>query len=267
MREKEKEKGKDEAPEKEAAETPDTQPLLDLLDAPIKKLIRTAKQRGYVTHDQVRSLAEEVNSEQIEDVLAMCSAMGVNVAETEEAADEDEKEREEADDEAESEGCDLVEVAQKVPAKSDAKEPVERTDDPVRMYFRAMGSIQLLSRQGEIAVAKRIEAGHEAMIAGLCESLLTFQASSSGATSSTKERSSCATSSTSKPPMPAPTPRRCRSRSGPTASRLRLHPARRSRARRRRRRRRGRHPVQAGVRRCWRGRGGQARGGRRSRVR
>ncbi len=172
----EKEKEKDEAREKPSVGTPDTQPLLDLSDAAIKKLIRIAKQRGYVTHEQVGSLAEEVNSEQIENVLAMFSEMGINVVETEETADQDETEREEASDGAEAAGGDLVEVAQRVPTKSDGKEPADRTDDPVRMYLRAMGSIQLLSRQGEIVIAKRIEAGREAMIAGLCESPLTFQA-------------------------------------------------------------------------------------------
>src|SRR5438445_3812888 len=174
-----KEKEKDEAPEKEASETPDTPlPLLDLSDAAVKKLIRTAKKRGYVTHDQINSVlpSEEVNSEQIEDVLAMFSEMGVNVVETEEATEEEGGEREEAEEEAESEGGELVEVQQKVPAKSEAKEPIARTDDPVRMYLREMGSVELLSREGEIAIAKRIEAGREAMIAGLCESPLTFQA-------------------------------------------------------------------------------------------
>jgi RNA polymerase primary sigma factor len=173
-----KEKEKEEAPEKEAAETPDTPlPLLDLSDAAVKKLIRTAKKRGYVTHDQINSVlpSEEVNSEQIEDVLAMFSEMGVNVVETEEASEE-EGEREEAEEEPETESGELVEVQQKVPAKSEAKEPAERTDDPVRMYLREMGSVELLSREGEIAIAKRIEAGREAMIAGLCESPLTFQA-------------------------------------------------------------------------------------------
>jgi RNA polymerase primary sigma factor len=164
------------APEQEAAETPETPlPLLDLSDAAVKKLIRSAKKRGYVTHDQIKSLSEEVNSEQIEDVLAMLSEMGVNVLETTEAAP-DEGEREEADDEPEPEGGELVEAQQKVPAKSEAKEPAERTDDPVGMYLRTMRSIELLSRAGEIAIAKRIEAGREAMIAGLCESPLTFQA-------------------------------------------------------------------------------------------
>ena len=106
----------------------------------------------------------------------MFSEMGVNVVETEEASEEGEEPREEADEEAESESGELVEVQQKVPAKSEAKEPTERTDDPVRMYLREMGSVELLSREGEIAIAKRIEAGREAMIAGLCESPLTFQA-------------------------------------------------------------------------------------------
>jgi RNA polymerase primary sigma factor len=174
-----KEKEKEEAPEKEAPEAPDTPlPLLDLSDAAVKKLIRSAKKRGYVTHDQINSVlpSEEVNSEQIEDVLAMFSEMGVNVVETEETSEEGEESREEADEEGESEGGELVEVQQKVPAKSETKEPTERTDDPVRMYLREMGSVELLSREGEIAIAKRIEAGREAMIAGLCESPLTFQA-------------------------------------------------------------------------------------------
>jgi RNA polymerase primary sigma factor len=175
---KEKEKEKEESPEKEIAEAPDTPlPLLDLSDAAVKKLIRTAKKRGYVTHDQINSVlpSEEVNSEQIEDVLAMFSEMGVNVVETEEPSD-DEEQREEPEEEAEAESSELVEVQRAVPAKTEAKEPTERTDDPVRMYLREMGSVELLSREGEIAIAKRIEAGREAMIAGLCESPLTFQA-------------------------------------------------------------------------------------------
>ena len=171
---KEKEKERDEAPPIGAAET--LLPLLDLSDAAVKRLIRIAKKRGYVTHDQVKSLSGELNSEQIEDGIAMFSKMGVNVVEHEEAADDDEKDREEADEEPEAEGGELVEVRQKVPAKSEAKELTDRTDDPVRMYLREMGSVELLSRAGEIAIAKRIEAGREAMIAGLCESPLTFQA-------------------------------------------------------------------------------------------
>jgi RNA polymerase primary sigma factor len=166
---------KDDLPEKES----DT-PLLDLSDAAVKKLIRSAKKRGYVTHEQINSVlsSEEVNSEQIEDVLAVFSEMGVNVVETEETSEEGEEAREEPDEEAESEseGGELVEVRPKVPAKVQAKEPTDRTDDPVRMYLREMGSVELLSREGEVAIAKRIEAGREAMIAGLCENPLTFQA-------------------------------------------------------------------------------------------
>src|SRR5262245_47962245 len=169
---------KEDVPEKETPETAPDSPLLDLSDAAVKKLIRSAKKCGYVTHDQINSVlsSEEVNSEQIEDVLAMFSEMGVNVVETEEPSEEGEEPRDEADEEAESESGELVEVQQKVPAKSETKEPTERTDDPVRMYLREMSSVELLSREGEIAIAKRIEAGREVMIAGLCESPLTFQA-------------------------------------------------------------------------------------------
>src|SRR5499433_1359621 len=165
-------------PEKEGPETLPDSPRLDLSDVAIKELIRSAKKRGYVTHDQINSVlpSEEINSEQIEDVLAMFSEMGVNVVETEEPSEDGEEPREEADEEAESESGELVEVQKKVPAKSEAKEPTERTDDPVRMYLREMRPVKLLSREGEIAIAKRIEAGCEAMIAGLCESPLTFQA-------------------------------------------------------------------------------------------
>jgi RNA polymerase primary sigma factor len=168
----------EETVEKEVPETP----LLDLSDAAVKELIRNAKKRGYVTHDQVNALlsSEEVKSEQIEDILAKLSEMGVNVIEAKEAElEEDEKEaatHDEPEEEAEGEN-ELVEIRQRsVPAKSGAKEPVERSDDPVRMYLREMGSVDLLSREGEIAIAKRFEAGREAMIAGLCESPLTFQA-------------------------------------------------------------------------------------------
>jgi RNA polymerase primary sigma factor len=168
---------KEPVPQGEDPTSPPDRPLLDPSDAAIKKLIRTAKKRGYVTHDQINSVlpSEEVNSEQIEDVLAMFSEMGVNVVESEEAS-EDEEQREEPEKEAESESSELVEVQRAVPAKSEATGPTERTDDPVRMYLREMGSVELLSREGEIAIAKRIEAGREAMIAGLCESPLTFQA-------------------------------------------------------------------------------------------
>ena len=164
-----------ETPEKEGAETPDAPlPVLDLSDAAVKKMIKQAKKRGYVTYEQLNAVmpSEEVTSEKIEDVLAMMNEMGINVVETEEADSEDAEDSEEE----ESEGGDLVEVAPKTPAKSETREPAERTDDPVRMYLREMGSVELLSREGEIAIAKRIEAGREAMIAGLCESPLSFQA-------------------------------------------------------------------------------------------
>jgi RNA polymerase primary sigma factor len=178
----------EETPEKllemEGPETLPDSPLLGLSDGAVRELVRYAKKRGYVTSDQINSvmLSEEVNSGQIEDVLAMFSEMDVNVIETEETSEEEEKprkegeERKEVDAEAESESGELIEVQQKVPAKSEAKEPTERTDDPVRMYLREMRPVRLLSREGEIAIAKRIEAGREAMIAGLCESPLTFQA-------------------------------------------------------------------------------------------
>ena len=169
---------KEAIPEREASETP----LLDLSDAAVKELIRSAKKRGYVTHDQINALlsSEEAKSEQIENILAKLSEMGVNVVETKESElEEDEKEtatREEPKEDAEGTN-ELVEIQQgSVTAKSGAKEPVERTDDPVRMYLREMGSVELLSREGEIAIAKRMEASREAMIAGLCESPLTFQA-------------------------------------------------------------------------------------------
>src|SRR5436190_20556715 len=171
-------KGKDEAPEKDAPETPDS-PLLDLSDAAVRKMIKLAKKRGYVTYEALNAVlpSEEVTSEQIEDILAMLNEMGINVVEQEEAETEEgqtEEAREEPEED-EPEG-ELVEVQHKTPAKAEKSEPAERTDDPVRMYLREMGSVELLSREGEIAIAKRIEAGREAMIAGLCESPLTFQA-------------------------------------------------------------------------------------------
>jgi RNA polymerase primary sigma factor len=163
---------KEEMLEKEGSEIP-----LNLSDAAVKQMIRNAKTHGYVTHDQITALLslEEVKSEQIEDILAKLSEMGINVVETKEAESEEEAAtHEDLEEGGENE---LVEIQQRpLPVKSGAKEPIERTDDPVRMYLREMGSVELLSREGEIAVAKRIEAGREAMIAGLCESPLTFQA-------------------------------------------------------------------------------------------
>jgi RNA polymerase primary sigma factor len=169
---------KDEAPEKETPETPDS-PLLDLSDAAVRKMIKLAKKRGYVTYENLNAVlpSEEVTSEQIEDILAMLNEMGINVVEQEEAeAEENPAEEPREEPEEEEPDGELVEVARTTPAKAEKAEPAERTDDPVRMYLREMGSVELLSREGEIAIAKRIEAGREAMIAGLCESPLTFQA-------------------------------------------------------------------------------------------
>ena len=162
---------------KESRETP----VLDLSDAAVKELVRIAEKRGYIAHDQINALlsSEEINSEQIENILANFSEMGINVVETKEPRLEEEVTAgEEPDEKEETEGeNELVAIQQHaVPAKSEAKAPAERTDDPVRMYLREMALVELLSREGEIAIAKRIEAGREAMIASLCESPLTFQA-------------------------------------------------------------------------------------------
>ena len=158
--------------------TPQDGPLLDLSDAAVKKMIKEAKKRGYVTMDALNAVlpSEEVTSEQIEDTMSMLSDMGINVVESD---DQEEAEGEGADEEEQdgAEGRELMEPGSTAVAKKTGKrEPTDRTDDPVRMYLREMGSVELLSREGEIAIAKRIEAGREAMIAGLCESPLTFQA-------------------------------------------------------------------------------------------
>src|SRR3954452_4005405 len=158
-------------------------PLLDLTDQSVRKMIKAAKKRGYVTYDELNEVlpSEEFSSEQIEDVLGQLSEMGINVVEAEEAEEgrTAAADGEAAGDEDEPEGGEIAEAAPAravVVRETTAKEPTDRTDDPVRMYLREMGSVELLSREGEIAIAKRIEAGREAMIAGLCESPLTFQA-------------------------------------------------------------------------------------------
>ena len=168
---------KDGVPETEGPGTAPDSPLLDLADGAVKKLIRSAKKRGYVTNEQINAVlpSDEANSEQIEDLLSMFNDMGVNVVENEEAESKEDGASEEPEEEPESDN-ELVPTQPKLPAKIDAKLPADRTDDPVRMYLREMGTVDLLSREGEIAIAKRIEAGREAMIAGLCESPLTFQA-------------------------------------------------------------------------------------------
>src|SRR6218665_1832159 len=153
-------------------------PLLDLSDDAVKKMIKAAKKRGYVTMDELNSVlpSEEVTSEQIEDTMAMLSDMGINVIEDEDAEEAAPGEDDGGDDDNESEGGELAPSSGTALAAAKKKEPTDRTDDPVRMYLREMGSVELLSREGEIAIAKRIEAGRETMIAGLCESPLTFQA-------------------------------------------------------------------------------------------
>ncbi|HEY7842571.1 MAG TPA: RNA polymerase sigma factor RpoD, partial [Bradyrhizobium sp.] len=159
-------------PEKDSPDAPS--PLLDLSDAAVKKMIKQAKKRGFVTFDQLNEVlpSDQTSPEQIEDIMSMLSDMGINVTEADEADAEDDKD-EGGDDDNDNE---LVEVTQKAVTEVKKSEPGERTDDPVRMYLREMGTVELLSREGEIAIAKRIEAGREAMIAGLCESPLTFQA-------------------------------------------------------------------------------------------
>ncbi|AGF74735.1 RNA polymerase sigma factor RpoD [Bartonella australis AUST/NH1] len=148
-------------------------PLLDFSDDAIKKMIKLAKKNGYVTMDELNAVlpSDEVTSEQIEDTLAMFSEMGINVVD-----DEDEIESEHYEEEIIIEGGDLVGATSRAVATVSKREATDRTDDPVRMYLREMGAVELLSREGEIAIAKRIEAGRETMIAGLCESPLTFQA-------------------------------------------------------------------------------------------
>ncbi|MBD3765838.1 MAG: sigma-70 family RNA polymerase sigma factor, partial [Rhodobacterales bacterium] len=141
---------------------------LDMSQAAIKKMIADARERGYITYDQLNAALppEQVSSEQIEDVMAMLSEMGINVIDEEEA------------EEGEAPAGELVETStsREVALAGPQTETLDRTDDPVRMYLREMGSVELLSREGEIAIAKRIEAGRNTMIAGLCESPLTFQA-------------------------------------------------------------------------------------------
>src|ERR1700677_3036492 len=171
LKDKEKDDKAADAPEKDSPDAPS--PLLDLSDAAVKKMIKQAKKRGFVTFDQLNEVlpSDTTSPEQIEDIMSMLSDMGINVSEADDAENEDDKD--DSEDETDNE---LVEVTQKAVTEVKKSEPGERTDDPVRMYLREMGTVELLSREGEIAIAKRIEAGREAMIAGLCESPLTFQA-------------------------------------------------------------------------------------------
>ncbi len=163
------------APEAQAGDSADS-PILDLSDAAVKRMIKLAKARGYVTLDELNAVlpSEETSPEQIEDIMAMLNEMGINVVESEE-----ETENLAAKVEAEAEGESTETALIKVEA---AKTPADRTDDPVRMYLREMGQVELLSREGEIAIAKRIEAGREAMIAGSAKARSPSRPSSSGAT-------------------------------------------------------------------------------------
>lgn len=158
---------KAEVAQSEDKEAPDA-PLLDLNNAAVKKLIKTGKERGWITHDELNKVlpSEEFSSEQIEDTLSQLSEMGVRVID----ADED-AETEDAVPATTGAGGAVVAMQ-----GGNTKEGQDRTDDPVRMYLREMGAVELLTREGEIAIAKRIEAGRDAMIRGLCESPLTFEA-------------------------------------------------------------------------------------------
>ena len=147
----------------------DPEDTLDMSQAAVKKMIGDARERGYITYDQLNQVLppDQVSSEQIEDVMSMLSEMGINIIENDEAEEEDAKG---------STDLATTDNAREVTLATSTAEKLDRTDDPVRMYLREMGSVELLSREGEIAIAKRIEAGRNTMILGLCESPLTFQA-------------------------------------------------------------------------------------------
>ncbi|HEX3677738.1 MAG TPA: RNA polymerase sigma factor RpoD [Sphingomicrobium sp.] len=167
---------KNEATEVDTAEAGDA-PLIDLNDAQVKKLIARAKKRGFLTYDELNEALpqDQMSSEQIEDVMSALNDMGVQIVESEDRGDEDEEEDSQPEASTEDE-VDPLDDGGPRPAAATKKEPTDRTDDPVRMYLREMGAVELLSREGEIAIAKRIEAGRDTMIWGLCESPITFNA-------------------------------------------------------------------------------------------
>src|SRR4051812_18360927 len=149
-------------------------PLLDLNDASVKKMMARAQKRGTVTIDEINAAIPADQNEMIEDIMSQLSERGVTVVENDEESgddDEDEKDEPQVEDEV-----DPLDDGGPRPAAAVKKEAVDRTDDPVRMYLREMGAVELLSREGEIAIAKRIEAGRDIMIWGLCESPITFNA-------------------------------------------------------------------------------------------
>ena len=163
---------------KGAGEDTDTgdAPLLDLNEASVKKLIARAKKRGYITYDELNDALpqDQMSSEQIEDIMSALNEMGVNIVENEEASEDGEDQRDDSDDDSADDSAE--DDGSPRPVTEKKKETVDRTDDPVRMYLREMGAVELLSREGEIAIAKRIEAGRDTMILGLCESPTTFNA-------------------------------------------------------------------------------------------
>src|SRR5215218_8072041 len=150
---------KNEAVETETQDSGDA-PLIDLNDVSIKKLIARAKKRGFITYDELNEALpqDQMSSEQIEDIMSAISEMGVNIVENAESDDDEEEEKEPEEE------IDPLDDAGPRPAIATKKEAVDRTDDPVRMYLREMGAVELLSREGEIAIAKRIEAGRDTMI-------------------------------------------------------------------------------------------------------
>ena len=167
---------KNEPQEVDTAEAGD-EPLLDLNDATIKKMIARAKKRGVVTYEELNEALpqDQMSSEQIEDIMSALNDMGINVVESAEGGDDEDEEDKEPEPQIEDE-VDPLDDGGPRPAAATKKEAVDRTDDPVRMYLREMGAVELLSREGEIAIAKRIEAGRDTMIWGLCESPITFNA-------------------------------------------------------------------------------------------
>ncbi len=168
---------KTEAVKRKSAPEATDGPLLDMNDATVKKFIKAAKARGFVTYDELNKVlpSDQNSSEQIEDIMSQLSEMGINVVDSEDDVEESEREQEASEEEGE-EGENRPATSKSTALATTKSDRYDRTDDPVRMYLREMGSVELLSREGEIAIAKRIEAGRDTMIRGLCESPLTFEA-------------------------------------------------------------------------------------------
>ncbi|MFT9251731.1 MAG: RNA polymerase sigma factor region1.1 domain-containing protein, partial [Acetobacter okinawensis] len=151
--------------------------LLDTQSSAVKKLVAKGRERGCITFDELNAVLpqDKMSSEQIEDIMAVLSEMGIQVVESEESEEGEAQKPAEDDEESDEEEAESESDAES-PAAGNVNESAGRTDDPVRMYLREMGTVELLSREGEIAIAKRIEAGRDEMIGGLCESPLTFRA-------------------------------------------------------------------------------------------